>query len=109
MFKSLQAGGALRIPASSIAVGLSTPYVGEKAFQVCQAYVEEILVVPESAIIRSVKDLYQQGFVIEASGAVAYAALSLGLVPNTVGKKVVVVLTGGNVSPQEMFELSSLE
>lgn len=105
MSRSLQEGKPLAMPVNTIAAGLAPPYVEELPFRVCQKYVEGILLVPESAIVQAVKDLYRQGIVIEPSSAVTYAALALGLVPNTTSRKVAVILTGGNISPQELLEL----
>jgi len=104
MSKSLQEGKPLTMPVNTIATGLSPPYVEELPFRICQKYVEGILLVPEAAIVQAMKDLYRQGIVVEPSAAVTYAALALGLVPNTKGRKVAAILTGGNISPQELLE-----
>lgn len=49
--------------------------------------------------------LYGAGLVVEPSGAAATAALLSRKVTCVNGKKVVAVLTGGNVSPQELTNL----
>ena len=51
---------------------------------------------------RAVKTLYHAGLVVEPSGAAAFAALLAEKVPNTVGCKIVVFITGGNVTPDEL-------
>ena len=48
------------------------------------------------------KTLYHAGLVVEPSGAAAFAALLAKKVPNTVGCKIVVFITGGNVTPDEL-------
>ena len=48
--------------------------------------------------------LQKRGLMVEPSGAAAFAALYFNKVPYVKGKKVVVVVTGGNVSPDELVE-----
>jgi len=106
MRQSLQKGEALTIPtAKSIASGLAPPFVGHHAFRLCCQYVQDIVVVPEESIGRAVVQLYRQGLVVEPSGAVGYAALALGLIPDVQGRKVVVVISGGNVSVAELADI----
>jgi len=107
MWQSFQKGEALTIPtARSIAAGLAPMFVGQHAYQLCRQYVKDIIVVPEESIGRAVTQLYRQGLVVEPSGAVGYAALALGLVPDLEGRKVVVVISGGNISADEMASIS---
>ena len=107
MWQSLQKGEALTIQtARSIASGLSPPFVGQHAYRLCRQYVEDILVVPEESIQRAVIKLYRQGLVVEPSGAVGYAALALGLVPDVQGRRVVVVISGGNISVDELADIA---
>jgi len=107
MWQSLQKGEALTIPtANSIAAGLAPPFVGKHAFRLCRQYVEDIIVVPEESIGRAVTQLYRQGLVVEPSGAVGYAALALGLVPDVQGRKLVVVVSGGNISVDELADIT---
>jgi len=106
MWQSLKKGEALTIPtARSIAAGLAPPFVGHHSYQLCRQYVEGVIVVSEDSIVRAVHQLYRQGLVVEPSGAVGYAALALGLVPDTEGRKVVVVVSGGNISGDEMSDI----
>lgn len=56
-------------------------------------------------VCRAMKTLYGAGLVVEASGAAAVAAILAGKVPDASGKKVVVVVTGGNVQPDELVKL----
>ena len=46
--------------------------------------------------------LYNGGLVVEPSGAAAFAALLHNKIPDVAGKKVVVIITGGNVTPEEL-------
>ena len=43
---------------------------------------------------------------MEPSGAVGYAALSLGLVPDIEGRRVVVIVSGGNISVDELADIT---
>jgi len=108
MWQSLQKDEALTIPtAKSIASGLAPPFVGHHAYQLCRQYVQDIIVVPEQSIGRAVTQLYRQGLVVEPSGVVGYAALALRLVPDVEGQKVVVVISGGNISVTELANITS--
>ena len=106
MWQSIQKGEALTIQtARSIASGLAPPFVGRHAYRLCCRYVQDVIVVPEESIGRAVIQLYRQGLVVEPSGAVGYAALALGLVPDVEGRRVVVVVSGGNISVDEMSDI----
>jgi threonine dehydratase len=54
--------------------------------------------------VQAVTALYDQGLVVEASGAVGYAALSLDLIPDIEGRTVVVIVSGGNITADEMAD-----
>ena len=106
MWQSLQKGEALTIQTAwSIASGLAPPFVGRLSYRLCSQYVEDVIVVPEQSIGRAVMQLYRQGLVVEPSGAVGYAALALGLVPDVEGRRVVVVVSGGNISVDELADI----
>lgn len=66
---------------------------------------DEILLVSDDEIKATVKRLYHAGLVVEASGSAAMAAMLFGKIPNVNGKNVVIVITGGNVTPDEMVKL----
>lgn len=46
--------------------------------------------------------MFKLGLVVEPSGAAAFAALLHNKVPDTTNKNVIVYLTGGNVSPEDL-------
>lgn len=57
---------------------------------------------------RAVKTLYHAGLVVEPSGAAAFAALQANKIPNlSPESNVVVLVTGGNVTPEELCDLIS--
>ncbi|XP_071960851.1 L-threonine ammonia-lyase-like [Antedon mediterranea] len=106
MFKSLVNDKALTDHKShSFAPGLSAPFVGKYSFAHNKKFVDDILLVSDSEIISAVKLLYKAGLKVEPSGAAAFSALMHHKVPDVSGKTVVVVITGGNVSPEELVNI----
>ena len=54
------------------------------------------------------KTLFHAGLVVEPSGAAAFAALQTNKIPDlSPGSNVVVMVTGGNVTPEELCDLIS--
>jgi len=83
---------------TSIADGLATREPGKLTFECVKRYVDEILLVSEEAIERAVFTTMKQcHLIIEPSAAAAIAALLQKLKPKS-GSKIVVVVSGGNVS-----------
>jgi len=73
--------------------------VSERTFRMAQDYCETIGLVTESGIRRAIAYAYRTlGVIVEASAAVAIAAL-LDEVFSLSGRRVVLVLTGGNIEP----------
>lgn len=80
----------------TIADGLLTS-LGERNFPIIQELVDDILTVSEEAIIHAMRTVWQyMKIIIEPSCAVPLAAL-LEHQPNLYGKKIGIILTGGNV------------
>lgn len=106
MYLSFQKGEAASLPTShSVASGLSPPFAGKHNFKHCKAFTEGVILVSDDEILQAMKHLYERGLVVEPSGAAAFAALMFNKIPDVEGKKVVIVLTGGNVSPEQLHEL----
>jgi threonine dehydratase len=80
----------------TIADGLRTN-IGEPNFAIIQRYVNEIVTVSEKAIVSAMRTIWEtMKIVIEPSAAVPYAAM----IENKIeirGKRVGIILTGGNV------------
>jgi threonine dehydratase len=86
-----------RMPLPSIADGISVGRVGERAFEIIGRYVEDMILVEEDAIATSILYfLERKKLVVEGAGAVVLAAL-LGNRSRFSGKKVVLVVSGGNI------------
>ena len=106
MYLSLKEGGAVSKPdAKSIAGGLAPPFAGKLTYSIVKQHVEKVVLVTDSEIIDAVRTLYQNGIVAEPSGAAALAALRCNKIGDVAGKKVVLTISGSNVSPVELSEL----
>ena len=80
----------------TIADGLRTN-VGERTFPIIQRYVDEIATVREEAIVAAMRTIWEtMKIIIEPSAAVSYAAIVDRKI-DVVGKRVGIILTGGNV------------
>ena len=89
----------------SIAAGLAPPYAGTNTYNIISKLADGVVLVSDDEIRKGVKVLYENGLVVEPSGAAAFAALKFEKISGVKGKRVVVTISGSNVSPQEMFEL----
>ena len=94
----------VRNPAT-IADGARTPSLGRVTFPLVRRYVDDMVTVSEEAIRRAMFFLWERmKLVIEPTGALAAAALLEGAV-DVRGKRVGVVLSGGNVDLRHALRL----
>jgi threonine dehydratase len=92
----------------TIADGLRTASPGELTFPIVQRYVEDVLLVSEREIAEAVVFLLERcKILVEPSGAVTVAAAMFGKVPSK-NKKVVAVLSGGNIDKQRLTEIFAM-
>lgn len=106
-FRSLASGRieACPRPPQTIADGLRTLAPGAHTFAINQRLVDEVVLVPEEAIVAAMRFCFEQmKFVVEPSGAVGLAALLSGAVAAQ-GQRVGVVLSGGNIAATQFAEL----
>ncbi|KAK6739053.1 hypothetical protein RB195_020872 [Necator americanus] len=83
---------------STLADGLAVPMVGGNALATLDGIVDKSLVVCEETTALSILRLIEmEKAVVEGGGAVGVAALISGQLPELRGKKVVTILTGGNI------------
>ena len=103
---SLREGRIIEIEVpNTIADGQQTTSPGIHTFAVMQRHVEEVVTVTDLQILNAMDYLFRyQKQVVEPSGASALAALLSGEV-SRVGKRVGVILSGGNISPERFMEL----
>jgi len=90
----------------TIADGLRTN-IGEQTFPIVQRYVDDIVTVSEEAIVAAMRTIWEtMKIIVEPSAAVPYAAIADGQPSsdsglaskiNVAGKRVGIILTGGNV------------
>jgi threonine dehydratase len=104
--RSLRAGRILpSVNPDTIADGLRGA-LGERPFAAIRAHVDDIVTVPEAAIVAAMRQLWEvMKIVIEPSGAVPYAAVAAGVL-NLAGQRVGLVLTGGNLDLDRLPWLS---
>lgn len=110
MQKSLEEGQAAKMPtAKSIAAGLAPPFAGENAFKHAKEFVDGVVTVTEDEIKTAARAAFNNGLVVEPSGAAALAAFMNNKFKKAEHeKKFVIVLTGGNVSPEELLNIFKL-
>ena len=83
---------------NTIADGISVKYPGELNLRIVQKYVDDIVTVSDESIAMALYKLLERNKVlVEPSGAVGLAALMEGKI-NVGGKKVAIVLSGGNAN-----------
>jgi threonine dehydratase len=82
---------------STIADGIAIKKMGEKTLPVIKKYVDGIVCVGEDSIAASILQLLERKkLIVEGAGAVTLAAVMEGKIPQG-GKKVLLVLSGGNI------------
>lgn len=105
--RSLEEGRRIAIPVpETIADCLQTTRVGERNFAILQALAEGVLTVSDLELRQAMTFLFSRmKLVVEPGGAAAAAALLAGRVPGVAGRRVGVILSGGNVDPARFAEL----
>ncbi|MGH2594063.1 MAG: threo-3-hydroxy-L-aspartate ammonia-lyase [Anaerolineae bacterium] len=106
-YLSLQKGERVSTPQShSIADGLLPNAPGEITFPIMQQHLEAIALVSDDAMAEAVRFLLMRmKILVEPSGAAPVAALMSERVPNVTGKRIGVILSGGNVDPHKLAEI----
>jgi threo-3-hydroxy-L-aspartate ammonia-lyase len=106
--RSLHAGQRVRRDAvDTIADGLRALEPGELTFPINQRQLEDVVTVSEAAIVEAMLFCFTRlKLVVEPSGAVPLAALLSGAVQAD-GRRVAVVLSGGNIDPADFAFLQA--
>ena len=95
----LAAGRSVRVEANTIADGLAPPFAGELPIAICSGRVETVLVTEEE-IAEGMRFLYERAkLACEPAGAAAAGAVLAGKAE--AGPGVAVIVSGGNVEPQQ--------
>lgn len=85
--------------------GAAVKCVGQKTFEICNRYVDDIIRVPEGKVCTSILELYNEHAIIaEPAGALPIAALDF-YKDQIKGKSVVCVISGGNNDIGRMQEI----
>ena len=106
MYQSRKAGEPVTIKAqATIADGLMPVRPGDLTYAHASQFVDEIVRVPDDAIINATRELIQNAkLIVEFSGAATVAAL-LARAWQPAQGPVVAILSGGNLDPSRMREL----
>jgi len=97
-------GGPADAPAEGVAADALAPRrVGELVFPITQAYVEDVLLVSDSAILAAQRALWQAARIAaEPAASVGIAALLSGAYKPAAGERVAVVISGANMAPAQL-------
>ncbi len=98
---ALRAGKPVNVPRRpTLADGLATLTVGANAFALARRRVDQVVKVSEDWIALAILRLAElEKTVVEGAGAAPLAAMMAGLLPKLHGRKVVLVIGGGNIDP----------
>lgn len=103
-FRSMQSGKIEESQANTIADGLLTS-LGDKTFPIIHENVEKIIPVTEAEIVEAMRLIWERmKIIVEPSAAVPFAAL-LKEKESFKGKKVGIILSGGNVDLEKTLKL----
>jgi len=107
MKQSVAAGKVTPLPmANTIADGISVARVGEHTLPLVQSLVANIITVSEEEIAAAIMVLLErEKSLAEGAGAAGFSALLHQHIPDMAGKKVVAVISGGNI---DMTRLSHI-
>jgi threonine dehydratase len=106
---SLSTGQRVTIPVpDTIADGIRTTSLGVITFEIMQRLVDDIVLVADADVIDAMRFmLLRMKLLVEPTGAVPVAALMAHKVPGVEGKRVGVVVSGGNADPALLAQVLS--
>ncbi|HEX7008949.1 MAG TPA: threonine ammonia-lyase [Phycisphaeraceae bacterium] len=98
---AMEAGRPVQVPIRpTLADGLAVGRVGDLALELARQHVDRAVQVDEDALgLAILRLLEMEKSVVEGAGAAPLAALLSGQLPELAGKRVVLVLCGGNIDP----------
>jgi threonine dehydratase len=103
-FRSMRSGKIEPTQSNSIADGLLTS-LGDKTFPVIRDHVKEVITVSDKQIISAMKFIWERmKIIIEPSASVPFAAV-LKQKKKFAGKKVGIILSGGNVDLEKIMKM----
>ena len=106
MRQSLDAGRPVRLESmKTIADGLAAPMAGDVTYPIVQHYVDDVVLVTDEEIMAAMREiLFSAKLLAEGGGAAATAAILSGKL-KLEGRRVVAVMSGGNVDPSRVAEM----
>ena len=104
MYRSLKAGSIVTLDkVTTIADGLAASAPGQLTFELARRYVDHVVLVEDSEMLRAIRLLFEwEHLLAEPAGAAALAALLYHHRPAP-NERVVVILSGGNVTDEVML------
>jgi threonine dehydratase len=108
MRRSLDEGHAVTLPRlDTIADGLAAPMAGPTCYAIVRELVDDVVLVTDEEIAEAMSVLLMRCKILaEPAGAAATAALLTGKVSGVRGKRVVSVVSGGNVDLEKLKALT---
>mgnify|MGYP000102891272 CR=1 FL=1 len=105
LYNSFEEGKAAHISPKTIAHGLAPPFAGELCYEYAKEFVDKVVLVSDEELVEATRFAYSNGILAETSGCAGIAALMFGKIPeDCAGKKVVCVVSGSNISPEDLQE-----
>ncbi len=106
MKESIKAGKPVELAsANTIADGTAVKKPGDLTYAICSTLCDGFITVTEKEIRAAIAHLYmEEGITAEGAGALAAAAVMTGQIPADC-KKVVCVVSGGNIDPAQLQEI----
>lgn len=106
MRQSLDVGHPVQLEAiKTIADGLGAPMAGDLTYPIVRRYVDDVVTVTDDEIGGAMKEiLFSAKLLAEGAGAAATAAVLSGRLPVR-GRRVVAVLSGGNIDPGRVSQI----
>lgn len=90
---------------NTFADGIAVKTPGKITFEMCRDYVDDFVVVTDKEIKEAIRELYKhENIVAEGAGAAPLAAIMNHMLPLE-GKKVVCVISGGNIDSDKLSEI----
>ena len=85
---------------ATLADGLATLTVGKNAFELARTRIDQVVSVGEDAIALAILRMLElEKTVVEGAAAVPLAAMMAGKLPRLAGKRVALIVGGGNIDP----------
>ena len=86
------------VSVSTIADGIAVKEPGKSTYEMCSKYVDKIVSVTDDQVSAAILALIEkQKMIAEGAGAVSLAAVMFNKIPDIKGKKVVCLISGGNI------------